>query len=63
MPQHHPPGLEAEVDFGELLVRLDGVMGQVLPTGPGQVKGVYYGTATGDSELIPVALPPAFVPM
>ena len=26
IPQHHPPGLEAEVDFGELWVRLAGVM-------------------------------------
>src|SRR6266702_1170169 len=26
VPQHHPPGLEAEVDFGELWVRLAGVM-------------------------------------
>jgi transposase len=25
VPQHHPPGLEAEVDFGELYVRLAGV--------------------------------------
>jgi transposase len=26
IPQHHPPGLEAEVDFGELWVQLGGVM-------------------------------------
>jgi hypothetical protein len=26
VPQHHPPGLEAEVDFGELWVRLAGVL-------------------------------------
>jgi hypothetical protein len=26
IPQHHPPGLEAEVDFGELWVRLAGTM-------------------------------------
>ena len=26
IPLHHPPGLEAEVDFGELWVRLAGVM-------------------------------------
>ena len=26
IPQHHPPGIEAEVDFGELWVRLAGVM-------------------------------------
>ena len=26
IPQHHPPGLEAEVDFGELWVRLAGVL-------------------------------------
>ncbi|WP_066374671.1 IS21 family transposase [Herbidospora mongoliensis] len=26
IPQHHPPGREAEVDFGELWVRLAGVM-------------------------------------
>jgi transposase len=26
IPQHHPPGLEAEVDFGELWVRLAGVV-------------------------------------
>jgi hypothetical protein len=26
IPQHHPPGMEAEVDFGELWVRLAGVL-------------------------------------
>ncbi|MFC7655164.1 hypothetical protein ACFQV8_00080 [Pseudonocardia benzenivorans] len=26
VPQHHPPGAEAEVDFADLWVRLDGVM-------------------------------------
>ena len=26
IPQHHPPGVEAEVDFGELWVRLAGVL-------------------------------------
>ena len=26
IPQHHPPGLEAEVDFGELWVRLAGTL-------------------------------------
>jgi len=26
VPQHHPPGLEAEVDFGELWVRLAGTL-------------------------------------
>ena len=26
IPQHHPPGMEAEVDFGELRVRLAGVL-------------------------------------
>ena len=26
VPQHHPPGQDAEVDFGELWVRLAGVM-------------------------------------
>jgi transposase len=26
VPQHHPPGMEAEVDFGELWVRLAGVL-------------------------------------
>ena len=29
VPQHHPPGQDAEVDFGELWVRLAGVMTKI----------------------------------